>query len=208
MLLLADIFEEFRKVSQTNYGLDAAHYLSSPHLSWDAMLKMTGRELELISDPELFKTIDAGIRGGVAMISKRYARANNPLLGATRYNPDEPTSYIVYLDANNLYGWAMSQPMPLGDIRFLDEAEYSTIDWTAQDENQPIGYFIECDLEYPAALHDLHNDYPLACERLSISTEMLSETQIRLKRSYNMARSNGYSKLIPNFLTKRKYLAH
>ena len=105
MLLLADIFEEFRKVSQLNYGLDAAHYLSSPHLSWDAMLKMTGRELELISDPELFKVVDAGIRGGVSMISKRFARANNPLLGSAHYDPSQPTSYIIYLDANNLYGW-------------------------------------------------------------------------------------------------------
>ena len=208
MLLLADIFEEFRKVSQTNYGLDAAHYLSSPHLSWDAMLKMTGRELELISDPELFSTIDAGIRGGVSMISKRYARANNPLLGPTRYNPNKPTTYIIYLDANNLYGWAMSQPLPFADFRFVDAAEWSTIDWLAQTENQPVGYFIECDLEYPATLHDLHNDYPLACERLCISTEMLSENQIRLKRNYNMSRSNSYSKLIPSFLPKRKYLAH
>jgi len=208
VLLLADIFEEFRKVSHANYGLDAAHYLSSPHLSWDAMLKMTGRELELISDPELFATIDAGIRGGVSMISKRYARANNPLLGATRYNPNEPTSYIIYLDANNLYGWAMSQPLPFAEFRFVDAAEWSTIDWLQQREEQPVGYFVECDLDYPAVLHDLHNDYPLACERLCVSTEMLSENQIRLRRNYNMPRTNGYSKLVPSFLPKKKYLAH
>ena len=131
MLLLADIFEEFRKVSQLNYGLDAAHYLSSPHRSWDAMLKMTGRELDLISDPELFNVIDAGIRGGVSMISKRFARANNPLLGSAHYDPSQPTAYIIYLDANNLYGWAMSQPLPINEFRFLDPAEGQQIDWIA-----------------------------------------------------------------------------
>ena len=111
VLLLTDIFELFRKFSKENYKLDPAHYVSSPQLSWDAMLLFTDVNLELVSFPQMFKMIDNGIRGGVAMIVKRYAKANNPLL-KENYNPTEPISYIVYLDANNLYGWAMSQYLP------------------------------------------------------------------------------------------------
>ena len=122
VLLLADIFETFRKFSKDNYRLDPAHYVSSPQLSWDAMLLYTDAEVELIADAQMFQMIDNGIRGGVAMIVKRYAKANNPELGK-EYNPDLPTSYIIYLDANNLFGWAMSQSMPFKGFRWLSTEE-------------------------------------------------------------------------------------
>jgi len=102
----------------------------------------------------------------------------------------------------------MSQPLPISGFRFLDNAEAHGIDWMAQSVQQPIGYFVECDLDYPAELHDTHNDYPLAVERLNVSTGMLSENQLLLRRNYNMPRSAACTKLIPNFLPKRKYLAH
>ena len=102
VLLLADIFETFRKTCLRQYGLDPAHYYTSPGLSWDALLKKTGVELELLTDYDQHLFIEKGMRGGISMVSKRYARANNPRVDG--YDPTIPKSHILYLDANNLYG--------------------------------------------------------------------------------------------------------
>jgi hypothetical protein len=107
-LLLADVFENFGDVSMANYRLDPAHYLTTPSLTWDACLKYTNVELELITDPEIFLFFDSAMRGGLSVVSNRYARANNPYLEPKDYDSSQPHSYIYYLDANNLYGWAMS----------------------------------------------------------------------------------------------------
>ena len=109
-LLLADVFENFRKVCQEKYGLDPAHYYSAPGLSWDALLKKTAVELELLTDLDMHLFIERGMRGGISMASKRYAKANNPQVEG--YDPTQPTNYITYIHANNLYGWAMSLPLP------------------------------------------------------------------------------------------------
>ena len=119
VLILADVFENFRKLSLENYRLDPAHYVNSPQLSWDAMVLNTGCALELISDPEMFHMMDNGLRGGVSMIIHRYARANNPEMEA-QYDPAQPLAYIMYLEANNLYGHAMSQSLPFHYFRWLD----------------------------------------------------------------------------------------
>ena len=108
-LLLADVFEKFRKVCQEKYGLDPVHYYSAPGLSWDALLKKTGVELELLTDLDMHLFIERGMRGGISMASKRYAKANNLLVEG--YDPTQPTNYITYLDANNLYGMG-NEPAP------------------------------------------------------------------------------------------------
>ena len=208
VLLLTDIFETFRKFSLDNYRLDPSHYVSSPQLSWDAMLLFTDAELELIADPQMFQMIDNGIRGGVAMIVKRYAKANNPELEAD-FNPNLPTSYIIYLDANNLYGWAMSQFLPYRGFRWLTTEECELIDWTVQRDEQPIGYFIECDLLYDKSFHDEHNDYPLAPERMQMQYEKLNETQLKIFRNYRISKSSlQVTKLVPHFLSRKKYCVH
>jgi hypothetical protein len=112
-VLLADVFENFRDLSMRTYGLDPAHYLTTPSLTWDACLKHTNVDLELITDPEMFLFFESAMRGGISVISNRYARANNPYLKPEDYVSDQPHSYISYLDANNLYGWAMSQYLPV-----------------------------------------------------------------------------------------------
>ena len=119
VMLLACIFEVFRSVCLKHYELDPVYYVSAPNLAWDSMLKLTDVELDLISDPEMYKLLDNGLRGGICMITKRHAKSNNTLLPAALYDPAKPTSHIMYLDANNLYGWAMSQPMGLGDFRYV-----------------------------------------------------------------------------------------
>ena len=139
-----------------NHGLDPAHYVSSPHLSWDAMLRHTNRTLDLIPDPEMFSMVDVGIRGGVSMNSTRHAQANNSYM--TAFDAARPTSYIIYLDANNLYGWAMSQPMPIGGFEWMTAAEARENDWLAQTEDQLVGYFNEASMNYPVELHEAHNE--------------------------------------------------
>ena len=119
VLLLADVFESFRKPCQKQYGLDPAHYYTSPGLSWDALLKKTRVELELLTDYDQHLFIEKGMRGGISMVSKRHARANNPAVEG--YDPEKPNSSILYLDANNLYGWAMSQALPTGGFRWVED---------------------------------------------------------------------------------------
>ena len=113
--LLADVFENFRNLCQEQHGLDPAHYFTSPGLSWDALLKKTGVELELLTDLQMHLFVERGMGGGISMVSKRYAEANNAIL--SDYDPSKPKNYIIYLDANNLYGWAMSKPLAKRDFK-------------------------------------------------------------------------------------------
>ena len=159
VLLLADVFEEFRNVCMENYSLDPAWYYTSPGLSWDALLKVSGVRLELLTDVDILLLIEKGIRGGVSMIPNRYGKANNKFMGE-KFDLRNPSKYLAYLDANNLYGWAIMKALPVGDFKWMDEKELKH--W----KNIPC--ILEVDLEYPKDLHDLHNDYPLAPERLKI----------------------------------------
>ena len=105
VLLLADVFEKFIDTCLKFYGLDPCHYFSSPGLSWDAMLKMTGVKLEKISDIDKYLFIEKGLRGGISYIAKRYAKANNKYMND--YDSKKPSKFITYLDMNNLYGWGL-----------------------------------------------------------------------------------------------------
>ena len=107
VVLLADVFENFRKTCLEYYKLDPCHYFTSPGLSWDAMLKMTDIKLELMTDIDMFQFVEKGLRGGISYIANRYGKANNKYM--KKYDEKAPSKYIMYLDANNLYGWAMSQ---------------------------------------------------------------------------------------------------
>ena len=107
-ILLANVFEEFRKVCLKNYGLDPTHFYTAPGLAWKACLKKTRIRLELLLGPDMFLMFERGIRGGITQSVNRWA---NPYMGS-EFDPDEKTNYLQYLDANNLYGWAMSQPLP------------------------------------------------------------------------------------------------
>ena len=119
--LLADVFEKFRGMCLKTYKLDPCHYLSAPSLAIDAALKYTKVKLELLTDIDMHLFIENSIRGGVSMISTRYAKANHNMLPT--YDPFKELQHLIYLDANNLYGHAMSQYLPTGNFKWLTDAE-------------------------------------------------------------------------------------
>ena len=150
VLLLADVFEKFIDTCLKYYGLDPCHYFSSPGLSWDAMLKMTGVKLEKISDIDKYLFIEKGLRGGNSYIAKKYSKANNEYLND--YGPKKPSTFILYVDVNNLYGWAMSEYLPCGRFNWLKNID--KFDIMSISKKRPVGYFLEVDLEYPDELHE------------------------------------------------------
>ena len=195
--LLADVFENFRDMALREYKLDPAHSWTVPGFAWNCALKMSKVELELITDPDTFLFFENSIRGGISTISHRYAKANNKYL--SNYDPNLPSEFLIYLDANNLYGYALSQPLPTGKFRFLDDPQ--NFDINAVDCDGAKGYVLEVDLEYPSHLHDAHNDYPLAVEHLTVTKDMLSD--------YNVESLLGkQTSLIPTLYNKVKYVTH
>ena len=115
-LLLADVFESFRNMCIKVYELDPVHFLTVPGLAWQACLKKAGVELELLTDNDMLLMVEEGIRDGVCHAIHRYAKANNKYM--KNYDEKEESSYIQYLDANNLYGWAMSQKLPVSGFKW------------------------------------------------------------------------------------------
>ena len=188
VLLLADVFENFRNLCLKIYRLDPVYYYTAPGLAWDACLKMTSINLELLSDPNMLLMFEKGIRGGISIISNRYGEANNKYMGKS-FNKNKLSKYLMYLDANNLYGSAMFKKLPIHSFKWLTSGEMEKLFnnrvvqvW----EKTPC--ILEVDLEYPENLHDLHNDYPFCPERVECKNEV--------------------EKLIPNLRNKTKYVIH
>lgn len=163
VLLLTDIFQNFRKTCKHYYKLDPAFYITAPSLSFDAMLLKTGVQLELISDLAIIRMIQSGIRGGLCMCSHRYAKANHKYM--PEYDASQPQSFIVYLDCNNLYGFSMCQYLPYSNFRFLDESELTNFCVENVEDNSEWGFILEVDLFYPEHLHKCHNDLPFCPEK-------------------------------------------
>ena len=114
VILLANVFEAFRDTCLEYYRLDLAHFYTLPGLAWQACLKKMGIKLELLTDPDMLLMFEHGIRGSITQAVHRYSKANNMYMG--KHNPEEESRFLQYLDVNNLYGWAMSQPLPAGGL--------------------------------------------------------------------------------------------
>ena len=187
VVLLANVLESFRRVCLENYGLDPSHFYTAPGLAWKACLKKTGIRLELLLDPDMLLMFERGIRGGITQSVHRWAAANNPNMGS-EYDKRKPTKYLQYLDANNLYGWVMSQPLPAGEFRWIELGDRNPKTILEElVEKRDHGYLLEVDVAYPRELHDNHNDLPFMCDRMKI---------------------NGVEKLVPNLYYKCKYVIH
>ena len=139
--------------------LDPAHFLSLPGLAWQASLKKTNVKLELLTDYDMLLMVEEGIRGGICHSIHRYAKANNKYM--RNYNKNEESSYIQYLDANNLYGWAMSQKLQVNNFKWVKDTSRINEEFIENyNENSKKGYILEVDVTYPKKLHDLHSDLP------------------------------------------------
>ena len=125
-----------------------------------------------MTDVDMFQCIEKGMRGGISYIANRYGKANNKYM--KEYDDKAPLKYIMYLDANNLYGWAMSQYLPTGGFKWLTEKQINNLNLAKYQEDSNKGLILEVDLEYPKELHYLHNDYPLAAEKVKVTEDMLS----------------------------------
>ena len=184
-LLLADVFENFRDMCLKEYELDPAHFLSLPGVAWQACLKKTNIELELLTDYDMLLMVEEGIRDGICHSIKRYAKANNKYMKG--YNNSEESSYIQYLDTNNLYRWAISKKLPTNGFKWNDNNEINEDFIKNYNENDTKGYIFEVDVEYPKRLHELHSDLPFLSERMEV---------------------NECKKLVCNIFNKKKYVAH
>lgn len=191
VLILADVIENFVNNSIEVYGLDPMHYFTLPGFSWDAMLKYTKAEIELLSDLKMINFVYAGIRGGLCQCCHRHAVANNKYLS----NYDQTNvnqSYLTYMDVNNLYGVAMSKWLPYNEFSWLEQNEVEEIEteilrgrWN-HPENDYHGYILEVDLDYPEELHDLHNDLPFCpSQRKFGNTTKLCAT-LESKKNYTI----------------------
>ena len=173
VVLLANVFEAFRDTCLKHYKLDPAHSYTSPGLAWHSCLKCTGIRLELLTNPDMLLMFEWGIRGGITQAVCKYASANNKYMG-DKFDPNKDTTFLQYLDTNNLYGWAMSQPLPTGGLKWVDVNPNEIPELATQTDK---GYLLEVDVSYPRELHNPHNDLPFMCERIEI---------------------NGVEKLVPN----------
>ena len=206
-LILSDVMAEFSKVCMRDYGLDPKHYVSLPEFSWAALFYKTKAEVELLTDPEMHLFIESSIRGGVATISARYALANNPYLPPEHYDPSKEHSYVIYADANNLYGLSLSMPLPISDFKFLSEEEIEHLDIMNVPRDGDTGFFLEVDLDYPQYLHSEHNSMPLCPENIVITKDMLSEVTIEMGEKFD-SKFLPQKKLCPNLMDKTKYVLH
>ena len=186
VLLLANVFETFRRTCLEHYQLDPAHFYTSPGLAWKACLKKTGIRLELLTDPDMLLMFERGTRGGITQAVHRYAQANNKYMG-DKFDPSKSSHYLQYLDANNLYGHAMSQKLPTGEFRWVEDLSEFTPERIHELVNGNKGYLLEVDISYPPELHESHNDLPFLPERLELT---------------------GVTKLVPNLQNKEKYVVN
>ena len=201
--MLADVFEKLIGTCLKYYELDPCHYFSAPGLSWDAMLKITGGKLEKISNIDQYLFIEKGSRGGVSYIAKRYAKANNEYM--SDYDSYKQSTFITYLDKNNLYGWAMIGYLPYREFEWLKNVD--ELDVMSINEKSDVGYILEVELKYPKELHKLHNDYSLAPEKLFVTNDILSNYCKSIADKYQK-KVGDIKKLIPNLGNKTRYVVH
>jgi hypothetical protein len=203
VLLLSDVFENFRKTCHNYYGLDPANYISAPGLAWDAMLLKTNIKLELIHDALILDIMERMKRGGLCFVgSKRHVIANNKYM--PNYDNSKESNYLEYVDANNLYGWGMSEHLPYDDLKIDNNIKIETVLETPDDNE--VGYILEVDIVFPPEIHEKLKEYPPAPEILTPEDSWMSEYQLSLKNKNNIKTKSV--KLVPHLMKHEKYCIH
>ena len=208
VLLLADVFEAHRNLCFEIYGLDCTYYISHPQFSFDAFLKTSKiQNLEPLPSIEIYDFVTKAKRGGVSVINKKISKANNKYMKL--YNRNEEDIFILGVDANNLYGYAMTKPLAFSGYEWITGSfQYLKSLLTETPEDSLIGYLAEVDLLYPMNIHSETNDFPLAPEKLTIRKDMFSpKTKKLFEKNYNN-RSYKCEKLTLNLLDKYNYVTY
>ena len=149
------------------YELDPTHFLSLPGLAWQAGLRKTNIKLELLTDYDMLLMVEEGIRGRICHSIHRHGKANNKYM--ENYNKNEESSYIQYLDTNNLYDWTMSQKVPVNGFKWIEDTSRISEEFIKNyNENNNKGYILEVDVKYPQKLHDLHSNLPFLPKGMKI----------------------------------------
>ena len=181
--LLADVFENFRDKCVEIYGLDPAHFLTAPRLTWQLCLKKTNVELESLTDSNTVIMFEEGTQEGMCQASYIYAKANNKYM--KNYDKNKESSFMVYLDANNVYGYPMCKKLPVGDFTWVDDLSIFTEDFIKNyDENSDKGYLFEVDVEYTKNIHKLHCNLPFLPERMKINNDSKLVCSVQDKENY------------------------
>lgn len=218
VLLLADAFENFRNFFLKHHKIDPCYCFSAPGLTWQCGLKYTGIELELLTDPDMLLMFEKGIRGGFSgVLGPRHVKAFNKytiiiddkealdcikkLKEGEELNDLQKEQFLLYLDANNLYGWAMSQKLPTGDFKWEEDLDY----YLNIPEGR--GCIVECDLKYNNKCKFKTRKFPLAPEHMVATEEMLSEYQLNLLEKQG-AKLGKEKKLFLTLYDKKKYIIH
>ncbi|KAK3922359.1 putative DNA polymerase [Frankliniella fusca] len=201
--LLCDVFSSYRRMTYDTFQLEAAKFVSGASLSWACALKKTRLRVENITDCDMFAFIERAVRGGQALISTRYLKANNE--SCRDYDPSQPKSHLSVFDLTALYTGIMRTSLPYGEYAWVDAAEY---DLEKVSEESDYGYYWEIDAEYPRELHEAHRDYPLAPEKLHITEDMLSPMQKRLLETAGRELPKKDIKLVAHFGPRKNYVCH
>ena len=206
---LADVFERFRDVAIKQDSLDPAHYLTIPSFSWDSALKMTSSKIQLLHDYEMHRFFERGIRGGITFVNIHHSVINSPIHPET-FEENLPLNELLYVDANNLYGRALSMPLPLRDFRWLSSEEIQNLDISSLDlESGNKGFVFEVDLCYPTNIQDLTEDLPFAPEPGIAAENTFSEYMINLHEMlYSKKKYHPSRKLLLTHGDKKNYVIH
>lgn len=206
LILLTDIFENFRNNCLNDYQLDPVHYFSSAHFTMDAFLRYSDQTIDLIRDVNMYLLFKKLVKGGLSMVSKRFSEASNKYLTPTL--PVSDSTYLLYLDANNLYGWAMMQPLPYRNFKWHQVSSELVSHILNLPCSSQKGYVLEVDLSYPSKYHSFHNDFPLAPEKDEIDFSDLSPFARDLCEKQSSKSSLNVPKLITTLRKKEKYVVY
>ena len=214
--LLCDLVTKFKNDIFQAHGLEPLWWPSLPGVAYAAAFKRSNVQVDYVKDMDLFYAFKLGIRGGITTVNTRYARANHRFLGPGLYDPNLPVQHIQLWDANNLYGYAVSQKMPVGDFRWVTQ-DWKSLQLTEVEEriknldaDADTGYLFSVDLIYPEHLHKKHEDLPLAPHKYRVKYEDLSpySQQLASELGYSINSELSTDRLITDFRPRKNYIVH